>query len=226
MNPIVSSLIGTSGSGIIAVFIMGARDGFAFTALVTAPSFIGGGFTGFIAGRKGYSEQIAQWSFAVPTFVVAFFLVHQTTDEAIMGLSALWTTSIVLTLLILIALPSKVSPPSVPPPAIANTPTKTCPYCAEVIMAQAIKCRFCGSELSSSPPRPPPLRVPATPPPLTIHRMPAKSPAPPPLGVNEAGELRHRCDHCGQPMMFPANGLGMKVNCPHCECETALKANG
>ena len=35
-------------------------------------------------------------------------------------------------------------------PAIMSEPKKKCPFCAEEILAAAVKCKFCGSELPAS----------------------------------------------------------------------------
>lgn len=44
----------------------------------------------------------------------------------------------------------------VAPPAMVtpHSETKTCPFCAEEVLAAAIKCKHCGSDLTATPPNP------------------------------------------------------------------------
>lgn len=69
--------------------------------------------------------------------------------------------------------------------------TKRCPYCAEVILAAAVKCKHCGSMLSAPPAAAPPVAsptpapalapavAPSRPPPPLHTQPPRPSPAPP-----------------------------------------------
>lgn len=58
--------------------------------------------------------------------------------------------------LVVAALPSLVTPPASPAAPIAPPPgpegdSRRCPFCAEIIRREAIKCRFCGSDVTPLP---------------------------------------------------------------------------
>jgi RNA polymerase subunit RPABC4/transcription elongation factor Spt4 len=49
--------------------------------------------------------------------------------------------------------------PAMEQEAVKSGSIKKCPYCAELIKAEAVKCRFCGSDLSNASPTEPATRL-------------------------------------------------------------------
>src|ERR1044071_4736707 len=44
--------------------------------------------------------------------------------------------------------------------------------------------------------------------------------------MSEQKFLKTACEHCGENIEFPAEGLGMAVPCPHCQKRTRLSLPG
>jgi fumarate reductase subunit C len=51
--------------------------------------------------------------------------------------------------ILLLTLPKKIA--TIEAEAIASGESKRCPKCAEIIRREAVKCRFCGSEIEAGP---------------------------------------------------------------------------
>lgn len=84
----------------------------------------------------------------------------------------------------------------------ASLEEKKCPFCAEPIKREAIKCRFCGSDLREN------MKQAADSKSLEVQ----DSNAPKRVGT----EVHFKCLTCGQPIAIEAESAGLECRCPEC----------